>query len=171
MKTKEEYLKEFRDLIQGSENSIVKLQSTIQQAHVYIEQLNKSEPKPLLTMDNCYTKVNPLYYINPYNCIKMVSVNIYTKTVGNELPSYKHCEQIQAIMKCIVIMEALNEGWKPDFTNDIHKYKWQYKCDKFTSIESNVNLCQSLFYFKSEELATQAREILGDDIIKTALGI
>lgn len=77
--------------------------------------------------------------------------------------------KVIAITKLINTARYLNNGWKPDFTNDKEK-----KYSIFIS-EGNINVQMlhiiqtSVVYFKTRELAKEAIRILGEDIIRIAL--
>jgi len=158
MKTKEEQLQE--------------LQATIETARKQIEELQK-QPEPLETLEDCYNKVKPLYYIDENSEIDTLRINQFrfdSEQMTN-LPSRKHCEQIQAIMKCMVVMEALNDGWKPDWKTNQYKWRFEMENGEYKEIDWSVGHIVSLFYFKTKELAEKAYTILGEETIKTAMGL
>lgn len=88
--------------------------------------------------------------------------------------STKHqLEKLLALNKLMNIAYYLNDGWEPNW-NDIEQEKFYiYYSNVSKTIEIDYNcVCNSGgVYFKSRELAEQAIEILGKDIIKLALGI
>lgn len=88
--------------------------------------------------------------------------------------STKHqLERLLALNKLINVAYYLNDGWEPDWKDEIqHKFFIYYNGkDKAIKIDINFYLTYGVVYFKSKELAEQAIQILGEDTIKLALGI
>lgn len=81
--------------------------------------------------------------------------------------------QIRALNKLMNVAKYLNGDWVPDFTNR-NQNKWYIYYD-FEDLKLDTGICvyyrYSVIYFKSEELALQAIEILGEEEVKKALGI
>ena len=87
--------------------------------------------------------------------------------------SNKQLEQLLALNKLMNVAKYLNGNWEPDFTN-FSERKWWIDYDFEDSMLSTDFSCyyrNSVVYFKSEELAIQAIEILGKEEVKKALGI
>lgn len=85
----------------------------------------------------------------------------------NNCTSRKQAEKLLAINKLMNVAKYLNDGWEPDWDN-ISEYKY--------FINGNLGICQNCMfpsginvYFKTENLAKQAIEILGEETIKLAL--
>lgn len=102
------------------------------------------------------------YYdiLNSYNnfLVKMISIN-------NTFTA-----KLTAINKLMIVAKYLNEGWVPNFKNEA-KYFISI-CNKNTlEIDSVFSFNCSLVYFKSEELAQKAIEILGKETIRQALSV
>lgn len=93
------------------------------------------------------------------------------KQDSNNLTSKSQAEKILALIKLMNVATYLNDGWKPDWSNE-DEYKYYIYYNNRTGefyIEDN-SFCQSNnIYFKTEELAKQAIKILGEDVIRTAL--
>lgn len=87
--------------------------------------------------------------------------------------SNKQLEQLVALNKLMNVAKYLNGDWEPDFTNtNFHKFYISYDSDKKKlTIQFKQYMNNGSVYFKSEELALQAIEILGEDEVKKALGI
>lgn len=71
------------------------------------------------------------------------------------------------------VAKYLNGDWEPDFTNYSEK-KWCIDYDfedLILDTDFSAYYRSSVVYFKSEELAHQAIEILGEEEVKKALGI
>lgn len=91
-----------------------------------------------------------------------------SKIIGFYIPTNK-CNKVEAIVKLIKTAYYLNEGWKPDWTNEIEaKYSF-YLSYKKIDIDCSFLSSSSICYFKSRELAEKAIEILGEDTIRLAL--
>lgn len=84
--------------------------------------------------------------------------------------SNNHMKKILAINSLMIVAKYLNEDWKPCFNN--------LKQAKYCIITSNdklsIDYCYgvdkgAVVYFKTEELAYQAIELLGEETIKQAL--
>lgn len=87
--------------------------------------------------------------------------------------SQQQLQQIKALNKLMNVAKYLNGNWKPDFTN-FSERKWWIDYDfEDLMLSTDFSSCyrNSVVYFKSEELALQAIEILGEEEVKKALGI
>jgi hypothetical protein len=88
------------------------------------------------------------------------------------IPVGGHCEAMSAHYQLVIITEALNEGWKPDWNN--HN-EWKYypwfdveasdECPSGSGLSYHVHVCDSSttivgsrLAFKSAELAKYAGE-------------
>jgi hypothetical protein len=67
----------------------------------------------------------------------------------------------------------LNDGWEPDWDDGRQEkfYIYYDSAVKTLNISANFYYNYGGVYFKSIKIAEQAIEILGDEIIKLALGI
>lgn len=103
---------------------------------------------------------------------------LYSKFIGeqfldaNNCTSEKQAQKLLAINKLMNVAKYLNSDWKPNWENSSErKYYIEYydRCNKYSigSLTSIGNVGQ--VFFKSEELAKQAIEILGEETIKLAL--
>jgi hypothetical protein len=87
--------------------------------------------------------------------------------------SNKQLEQLVAINKLMNVAKYLNGDWEPDFKSKYERnwcIDYDYD-DLILSTDFSGYYRQSSVYFKSEELALQAIEILGEEEVKKALGI
>lgn len=78
---------------------------------------------------------------------------------------------LEALVKLINTAKYLNGDWMPDFNDKTQsKYMLYYDHDKniFKIISNSYLQCNAVL-FKTNELAQQAIEILGEDTIKKAL--
>lgn len=77
--------------------------------------------------------------------------------------------KLRAINMLINTAKALNDGWQPDWNNATEK-KWAFRINnnKF-EIYSCGTISRSIVYFRTEELAKMAVDILGENIIATTL--
>ncbi len=98
------------------------------------------------------------------------SAIIHHKTINI---SAKQLEQLLALNKLMNVAKYLNDDWEPSFT-DRNQNKWYIYYD-FEDLRLSTGICvyyrYSVIYFKSNELALQAVEILGEEEVKKALGI
>ena len=98
-------------------------------------------------------------------CKELISES---KIIGFYIPTNKR-NKIEAIIKLIKTAYYLNEGWEPNWDNEIES-KYDFFLDHK---EININRMRipahSICYFKSRELAEKAIEILGKDTIRLAL--
>lgn len=104
-----------------------------------------------------------------------VSVQFGFTKIGTDcfITSEKQLEQLLALNKLINVAKYLNGDWKPNFKNsNCHKYYISYDSDsKKLMIWFKQFMNDGSVYFKSEELAHQAIDILGKEEVKKALGI
>lgn len=98
------------------------------------------------------------------------SAIIHHKTIST---SEKQLAQLLALNKLMNVAKYLNGDWEPNFKDtDPYKYYISYDSDiKKLSIWFKQYMNDGSVYFKSEELAHQAIEILGENEVKKALGI
>lgn len=110
------------------------------------------------------------YYIDSNGVIRKNSAGW---KCPNAAPTSQQLEKLLALNKLMNVAHYLNDGWEPDW-NDYaqRKYFLIYgKKDKII-IPDYTNICNpGAIYFKSIEIAKQAIEILGDEIVKLALGV
>ena len=84
--------------------------------------------------------------------------------------SNTHMHKILAINGLILVAKYLNEGWVPNFNNSKEpKYFMATTSGNTVYIEKIYDLNASVVYFKTNELAQQAINILGEDTIRIAL--
>lgn len=87
--------------------------------------------------------------------------------------SRQQLEQLLALNKLRNVAKYLNGDWEPNFTNR-NQNKWYIYYD-FEDLKLDTGICvyykYPIIYFKSDELARQAIEILGEEEVKKALGI
>lgn len=94
-------------------------------------------------------------------------------SIANNATSKQQLEQLLALNKLMNVAKYLNGDWEPDFTkiNQTKCYiSWDSK-EKDLSVWFKQHMNDGSVYFKSEELACQAIEILGEEEVKKALGI
>ena len=97
---------------------------------------------------------------------------ISTSSDGIISTSKQQLEQLLALNKLMNVAKYLNGDWEPDFTDNQHKFYISYNSDvKKLTVWFKQYMNDGCVYFKTEELALQAIEILGEEKIKKALGI
>ena len=96
-----------------------------------------------------------------------VSVQFGLTKIGTDcfITSEKQLEQLLALNKLMNVAKYLNGDWEPDFTNFSERKYWiDYDFeDLMLSTDFSGYYRNSVIYFKSEELAYQAIEILGEE--------
>lgn len=89
---------------------------------------------------------------------------------ANNCTSEKQAQKLLAINKLMNVAKYLNGDWKPDWGNS-REPKWSLYIGTDGNIDILVKTEQtysSNVYFKTKELAKQAKEILGEDTLKLA---
>lgn len=83
--------------------------------------------------------------------------------------SDSHCDKLSAINALINVAKYLNGDWKPDFDN--YEQKWVYSINKKGRLHIIFvrDYNSHVVYFRTEELALQAVQILGEETIRLAL--
>lgn len=99
-------------------------------------------------------KVEKEYVLDPNNCT-----------------SEKQAEKLISINKLLNVAKYLNREWKPNWKDADERKYFIYTCprDYYIGVKSATVHMSDIVYFKSEELAKQAIEILGEETVKTAL--
>lgn len=90
---------------------------------------------------------------------------------SNNLTSEKQAEKILALIKLMNTATYLNDGWKPDWNSSLQEkfYIYNGSLTNQLTVYASKNMQESQVYFKSYNLAKQAIQILGEDVIRTAL--
>lgn len=111
------------------------------------------------------------YYIDSSALINTIVNGEFNYICKNNANSKKQLEKLLAINMLMNVAKYLNDGWQPNWSKEEEgKYYIQIE-----NVSKNLSIdCTGLFniaivYFKSEELAEQAIEILGEETIKLAL--
>lgn len=101
------------------------------------------------------------------------AITISNITDPNNAPTKQQLEKLLALNKLMNVAHYLNDNWEPNWNNIEQEKFYIYYSNVSKTIEIDYNcVCNSgEVYFKSRELAGQAIKILGEDIIKLALGI
>ena len=104
-----------------------------------------------------------------------VSVQFGLTKIGEDyfVTSEEQLKQLLALNKLMNVAKYLNGDWEPDW-NDRHQHKWFIFYDhQLSGLYLAIHYTQRFasVYFKSEELALRAIEILGEEEVKKALGI
>lgn len=84
--------------------------------------------------------------------------------------SKEQLESIIALNQLVNVAKYLNGDWLPNWDSKENKYYIYYNCSRRkVNIGSSVTFKNSMVYFKYEELAQQAIDILTEPIIRKAL--
>lgn len=112
-----------------------------------------------------------VYYPDEYGDVISSELDEIRYKDLNNCTSENQSKKLLAINQLMNVAKYLNEDWKPDWNNDNER--------KFTIYinKNNTKICidckyiynQCIVYFKTEELAQKAINILGEEIIKLAL--
>lgn len=91
-------------------------------------------------------------------------------TDKNNCTSVKQAKKLLAINMLLNVAKYLNDGWEPNWDDaDEKKYIIFLGLRKKINISCTILANGYIVYFKTEELAEQAIEILGEETIKLAL--
>lgn len=114
-----------------------------------------------------------VFYINPNGKVKQIFGSTATDIDPNNAVSKEQLESILALNKLCNVAKYLNDDWLPCFISGGNsKHSIEVGGDgKLRTCKSDggTAVLKSLVYFKSNELAQQAIEILGEKEIKKAL--
>ena len=99
--------------------------------------------------------------------------NLYvTETMCISAPcnSNNYKKKLSAINQLMFVAKYLNDSWVPDSKNkDIYKRYYLYVHSNKVQVGCHIATSVTMVYFKSEELAQLAINILGEETIKIAL--
>lgn len=109
------------------------------------------------------------YRINSLDAIICGISNNYM--LSQNCTSVKQAKKLLAINKLMNIAKYLNGNWKPNWDNiEEDKFYIRYNQASHTLQVGTASILYSdIVYFKSEKLAQQAIEILGEETVKLAL--
>lgn len=106
----------------------------------------------------------------------LADISYYTPTCNmhqaNNAASEKQLKRLLAINKLMNVATYLNGDWKPNFADDTDKWYllWQGYAKQLDIIGlSHIRYVGPVF--KTQKLALQAIEILGEEEVKLALGV
>lgn len=108
-----------------------------------------------------------VWRVEGYNIVKYNKPSTWDCTIN--CTSKKQAQKLRAINKLMNVAKYLNGGWKPNWNSCERKYRFRILDTGRLDITYNDSFVESFVYFKSEELARQAIEILGEETIKLAL--
>ena len=118
-----------------------------------------------------FPKYSHYYFISAGGTIEKSLGNNNLVELSDNTTSKKQAEKLLAINKLMNVAKYLNDGWQPDWSNDneMKYYIWYSVLFSELRIDVVMSTPSNNIYFKSEELAKQAIEILGEETIKLAL--
>lgn len=138
------------------ENQINISNLTPEQIEDLRQQLKAFDEQPKTIMDKVKSWedardiINPSYWISDDGNI-FFHCN-YSDATKICVPSKKHAKSLLATSQLMVIAEALNEGWKPDYKDMQKKYSVYYNQTELETYYC-VSSCYNAIVFKSEEIA------------------
>lgn len=100
--------------------------------------------------------------INAFRC-----GNIYCKDYRNVLPSQQAAKAHLAYMKLHYLRDCYRQGWKPDWSDFHHQYKWCIMFDTDTFKVKSGIYCSRFLSFQSKEIAEKFFENF-KNLIETA---
>ena len=110
------------------------------------------------------------YYIQADGYICKIKNSPSNYKLSDNALSKRQLEKLLAINKLMNVAKYLNDGWHPDWCNTGScKYFIRLKSNDDMYIDLITTARDNSIYFKSEELAEKAIEILGEDTIRLAL--
>lgn len=115
---------------------------------------------------------NKFYFINQNGLITESDSSMAFEDANN-CTSMKQAEKLLALNMMMNVAKYLNGGWKVGDQCRYERYYWvlnasNHKLDLHMNQSSEIN---ENVYFKSQEAAREALEILGEDVVKTALSV
>ncbi len=126
-----------------------------------------------LTYEDIANKIFPTgefhYFIDADSSIHKIENYPSNFKLANNTLSKKQLEKLLAINQLMNAAKYLNEDWKPNWDNFEESKHYIAIYEDKIEIESIAGTRDIDVYFKSRELAKQAIEILGTDIIRLAL--
>lgn len=110
------------------------------------------------------------YYIDSNGVIRKNSAGW---KCPNAAPTSQQLEKLLALNKLMNVAYYLNDGWEPNWNDGGQEkfYIYYNSAVKTLNVSANFYYNGGVVYFKSKEIAKQAIQILGEDIVKLALGI
>lgn len=153
---------------------IIQIPDTLEIKEIKDGKIILVEKEKKLTYENVAKKLFPYetshYYILSNGDIDKIKNSPSNYELPNNALSKKQLEKLLAINKLMNVAKYLNGDWQPNW-RDKNEDKWYIRfdySDNMIYIACNQFLCSNCNYFKSEELAKQAIEILGEDTIRLA---
>lgn len=111
------------------------------------------------------------YFINTRGCIEDTEMSDCFWDL-NVCTSRKQAQKLLAINQLMNVAKYLNGDWQPDWDN-YSENKYYIYIDQDLPNKVYISYCHALIinfvYFKTEELAQKAIDILGEETIKLAL--
>lgn len=112
------------------------------------------------------------YFTNDIGNINNANNTIFNCCYSNNALSKKQLEKLLAINKLMNVAKYVNGDWKPDWHNNEERKYFitiynDYNNNKI-KIELTLWTTENVVYFKSEEAAKKAINILGEDTIRLA---
>lgn len=108
-----------------------------------------------------------VWRVEGYNIVRYNKPSTWDCTIN--CTSKKQAQGLLAINKLMNVAKYLNGGWQPNWNSYERKYRFRILDTGRLDITYNDAFAESFVYFKSEELARQAIEILGEETIKLTL--
>lgn len=103
-----------------------------------------------------------------YEDIERELMNVDTWVLTSLCASKQMLNKLSAIYKLLMVAKYINGDWKPDWEDGVSKW---FLCIVEEEIETVcvARESYSIVYFRTEEIAKQAIQILGEETIRLAL--
>ena len=145
--------------------------SNLSTGEIYFKEVKKT-----ITYNDVAAKLligNRIYYINVFGDVESTTGGKNTSMDSNNSTTREQLEAILNLNKLCNVAKYLNGDWLPICVKDGNiNIKYYISMDSINlklEVYSTQIYRESVVYFKTEELAKQAIEILGEDEIRKAL--
>lgn len=141
--------------------------------HIRFKKIEKPEPKTYKEVAELLLKGKTGYFTDANGNVTKICKLGNSWAYPNTAPTQEQLEWLIALNKLQNVANYLNDDWKPDWTDgDSKKYLLSY-CEDTEYLGAQYSYTDNFgdVYFKSRELALKAIEILGEEVVKTALGV
>lgn len=111
------------------------------------------------------------YYTDAFCNIKSTDASEVNCCDANNCTSEKQLKKLLAINQLMNVVKYLNKNWQPNWNNyEESKYyiRWN-PANNELEVNKALIVYSDIVYFKSEKLAKQAIDVLGEETIKLAL--
>lgn len=140
---------------------------------IVFKEIEKPEPKTYEEVAKLLLNGKTGYFTSADGNVVNISTVSRSYSLSNTAPTKEQLEWVLALNKLQNVANYLNDGWKPDWSDEDTKKYYLWYNHRFNKIQTDYVNRQSMgdIHFKSRELAHKACEILGEENVKKALGV